>query len=204
MNRLTKCMTAMGFLVCLSSPAMAWTLETDDKDYQIKVWTQPVENSDYRAFKGEIFIHATVDQVAEVVTDTSHYPEWYHNNKFAKKLKQINKNQGLTYSVTQLPWPVSNRDSVTLSTKKTLPNGDIHIHVVAQPDAYPRQEGLIRVPKLDGSWKIENVDNHQTKVTLQIAAEPGGSIPSWLANGLVVDMPFYSLTNLKARIENKK
>ncbi len=190
---------------CVASfSAQAWQLEISEQQPPLKIWTQSVADSDFRAFKGEIMINATVAQVADVITHTEGYPEWYFNSKVAKKLKVINQSQGLTYSISSLPWPVSDRDAVTLSTKSVLANGDIHIQVEARPDLYPIQKDLIRVPKLEGSWKIERTDAQQTKVTLQIAAEPGGSIPSWLANSLVVDMPFYSLSNLKQRVEAAK
>jgi len=76
----------------------------------------------------------------------------------------------------------------------------------AQPDAYPPQIGLIRVPRLEGFWKLQpqhsDTSQPSVKVTLQISTEPGGDIPSWLVNAMVVDMPFNSLKNLKERVEN--
>ena len=41
----------------------------------------------------------------------------------------------------------------------------------------------------------------QTEVTYQVHTEPGGSVPSWLANKFVVEAPFNTLKALKAAAE---
>jgi hypothetical protein len=39
-------------------------------------------------------------------------------------------------------------------------------------------------------------------VAYQIHADPGGSIPGWLANATVVDTPFKTLKNLRSTIQS--
>ncbi|MFO6080183.1 START domain-containing protein, partial [Pseudomonas aeruginosa] len=46
----------------------------------------------------------------------------------------------------------------------------------------PEEKGQIRVPKLVGEWKLQPKGQGVTEVTYQVETEPGGSIPSWLAN----------------------
>lgn len=189
-------------IACFSSSSYAWTLEPTDESSIVKVWTQAVEGSTFRAFKGQVIIKTPMKEVFSVIKDTDNIPSWYHNTKKAKKLKQISDTQALSYAVTSAPWPVSDRDSVTLSTQKTLENGDYLIELVSKPDTYPKQPGLVRIPKLKGYWKLQATSKDLTTVTFEIAAEPGGEIPSWLANSMVVDMPFYTLSNLKMKLEN--
>lgn len=189
-------------LITLSSVGHAsiWQSQAVDSD-EVKVWTKAIDNSDFKAFKGQVTINATVETVLAVVTDHNNYPHWYHKNKLTKKLKQISETQALSYAITQTPWPVNNRDSVTISTQTHLADGSVKIDIEAVDDAYPEQAGLIRITQLNGFWKLEKITAQQTRVTLQISAEPGGEIPSWLANSMVIDMPFYTLSNLKQRIE---
>lgn len=129
-------------------------------------------------------------------------PKWYHNTSIAKQILVLDANQSLNYTVTTAPWPVKNRDSVTLVTDRPQVNGEYLIEFSARPEEYPEQANRIRIPKLEGFWKLVPLAKNKTEVTLQIAAEPGGKIPSWLANSMVIDMPLFSLTNLKDRIEN--
>ncbi|MDG6777965.1 START domain-containing protein [Thiomicrorhabdus sp. zzn3] len=168
----------------------------------VRVWTQKVPGSDFDAFKGEVVINASIDQILSVIRDTQNVPKWYYRTLEARQLKRLNKHQALNYAVTSAPWPVSDRDSVTLATVHKSEDGIVTIELEARPDAYPKQPNRIRIPRLDGFWQLRPISEGQTQVILQIATEPGGQIPSWLANVMVVEMPYYSLTRLKTRVES--
>ena len=190
-------------LLCLSysHASYAWDLEDTAKDNPIQVWTQVVKGSNFKAFKGLVKINAPVSKIMSIIRDTENLPKWYYNTEEAKVLKKMSDTETLSYTVTSTPWPVTNRDAVTLASQKPLDNGGFLIELTAKPNAYPLQKDRIRVPKMKGFWKLEPVGKDSTKVTFQIAAEPGGEIPSWLANSMVVEMPFYTLKNLKALAE---
>ena len=188
-------------LLSLSTLAQAWELQETEENAPVQVWTQAVSGSNFKAFRGQVTINASLYKTLAVIKDTLNIPKWYHNTAVAQKIATLNHNQSLNYTVTTAPWPVSNRDSVTLVTDKPQANGEYLIELSARPEELPEQENRIRIPKLEGFWKLVPLADNKTEVTLQIAAEPGGEIPSWLANSMVIDMPFYSLTNLKKRVE---
>ena len=176
----------------------------DIESNTVKVWTKPIADSEFMAFKGSVMVQASVERILEVITNQESYPEWYHNNKLTKQIKKLSSNQTINYSVIKAPWPVTYRDSVTLSTQKRLADGSIEITLKSKPNAYPLQKDLIRIRAISGYWKLTKIAPQITKVTLQISAEPGGRIPSWLANSIVIDMPLYTLTNLKNRVEDSE
>jgi len=190
----------LGLLTTTSS--QAWQLEKVDDETSIQVWTQSVKDSSFKAFRGQVLIQAPLSKVLDVVGDTPNIPKWYHNTSEARKLTVIHKNQSLNYSIATAPWPVSNRDSVTLVTKKQLSDNSYLITLQAQPNQYPEQPGLVRIPKLEGYWHLTPIAEDLTNVVFEVAAEPGGEVPSWLANSMVIDMPFYTLSNLKERVES--
>jgi len=191
-------------LSLLSLNCVAWDEQFIEDNAAVTVWTQPVSGSDFKAFKGQVTIHSDINHTLKVIRDTKNVPKWYYNSTHAEQLQRISPDQSLNYSVTSAPWPVSDRDSVILATVIRHSNGNITIQMKGQPNRYPLQEDRIRIPKLEGSWHLEKLNEQTTRVTLQVTTEPGGEIPSWLANAMVVDMPFYSLTNLKERVENLK
>ncbi len=183
--------------------AQAWQQQFIDDETAVTVWTQKVAGSDFKAFKGEVVINATVDQVLAVIRDTANVPKWYYNAKHAEQLQRLSANQSLNYSVTSAPWPVTDRDSVILATVIRHDNLNITILMQARPDAHPLQANRIRIQKLDGSWQLQQITPQTTKVILEVTTEPAGQIPSWLANTMVIDMPFYSLDNLKSYVEKR-
>jgi hypothetical protein len=54
----------------------------------------------------------------------------------------------------------------------------------------PPQAGAVRMPLLRGSWSVERIDADRSRVTYQIAVNPGGSIPGWMVRrGAVRALP---------------
>jgi len=52
------------------------------------------------------------------------------------------------------------------------------------------QSGAVRMPLLRGSWLVEPIDASRSRVTYQIAVNPGGSIPGWMVRrGAVSALP---------------
>lgn len=66
---------------------------------------------------------------------------------------------------------------------------DVVIDVQRRPDGCawseqqqgaPPHAGAVRMPLLRGSWLVEPLGSSRSRVTYQIAVNPGGSIPKWL------------------------
>jgi hypothetical protein len=78
----------------------------------------------------------------------------------------------------------------------------IRIDVVNIGDYYPLKEDLVRVPYIKGFWELIKIDDISTKIVFMNAASPGGSIPDWLADSFVLDMPYHSLNNFRYMLKN--
>ena len=57
---------------------------------------------------------------------------------------------------------------------------------------------------MSGFWSFTPVDNGKILVRYQVHAEPGGSLPSWLANSVVVDTPYYTMANMVEMLKKEK
>ena len=71
------------------------------------------------------------------------------------------------------------------------------------PDYIPEVQGEIRVPELAGLWKLSPRGDGRTEGIYEMRGEPGGSVPSWLANSFVVDAPLETLRTLRAVAERQ-
>jgi len=186
--------------MCTSPIARAdesWTLAKDADG--IKVYTRSVANSRLREFKGEVVLATNAEQVVNVLKDVNSYRKWMPDVVTSELLASSNKER-YHYIENAAPWPVSNRDGVYLFSfgrNEDAGAGVTVVRVKAVPDYAPRRDGKVRVPKSDGFWKIASAGNG-VRVTYQIHADPGGSIPRWLANSTVVDTPFKTLKNLRS------
>jgi hypothetical protein len=172
----------------------------------IKVFTRPVEGSDMDEFMGVTTIDVPYGVVGEVLRDIPAQTEWMADCMASKLLKTIAENDLVVYNATKTPWPVSNRDVVLkTSTSIDLKKGVVNVNFKAVNDAeFPAKDGFVRMPDLTGKWKLERLEPSKTKVTYNIKANPGGSIPSSIANMTSKNLPFKTLKNLKKMVTKEK
>ena len=165
----------------------------------IKVYTRKVEGASLDAFKGEGNISASLETILAVLRDGDRYTDWSPDCTVSVQKENTAKRQ-VNYSVTEAPFPVSDRDAYVELTFDTLKNG-IKIHLRGIPDYAPEDEDYVRIQFIKGFWLLQKIDDQTTKVTYQLQADPGGSIPTWLANATAVDQPFKSIQGLREVVE---
>jgi hypothetical protein len=90
---------------------------------------------------------------------------------------------------------------VLLVTSEQGADGTLTRTLKGEPTYIPEEKGFVRVAQVEGFWKFVPKGADQTEVTYQVHTEPGGSVPSWLANKFVVDAPFNTLKALKEKAE---
>lgn len=172
-----------------------WRLET--RADGIDVHTRAVPGSEIRAFKGESLIEADLETVLAVVRDSDRYQDWFPNCPESRLLRREGA-VSYQYSVTAAPWPVDDRDNIFRSTLvRDAETGVVDISITAAPEAYPEQPGRVRVRSARGRWRLEPVDDARTRVLFEMHLDPGGGIPSWMANARVVSTPFEALSSLR-------
>ena len=162
----------------------------------IQVYTRSIEGFKLEEFKGIIEIDFSVKEIAALIKNVDSHPEWIKDCSKAELLKQTTDKMWV-YSVTKAPFPVNDRDGIALFSFHKIENA-LKIELKGKADYLAPKKDLVRIPYLNGFWLLEKQSNQKTKVTYQIHADPGGSVPAWLANATAVDMPFETLSNLRA------
>ncbi|WP_426142851.1 START domain-containing protein [Pseudomonas sp. DWP3-1-2] len=189
-----------GFTVLISVAAQAedWQVAKDENG--IKISLSEVAGSKYKAYRGETVINASIAKLRSLQEDVVGACAWVHECKSQKLLKHEG-NKAWTYTQFNTPWPVTARDSVLEVTTEQGADGSLTRKLEGQPKYIPEENGFVRVTQVEGFWKFVPLSADRTQVTYQVHTEPGGSVPSWLANKFVVDAPFNTLMALKARAE---
>jgi hypothetical protein len=190
--------------LCAGQAAMAdepWTLAKDSDG--IAVHTRSVPGSQLKAFKGEVDLPVSVDHVLEAIGDADSLRVWLPDAAQCLMLRSTDTERWV-YVETEAPWPVSNRDGVYHFTfVRDVGDEAATVRVEAVPEYVPRIDGLVRIPKSDGYWRIE-ARGAGVHASYQIHADPGGLVPAWLANATVVRFPFKTLRNLRRHLETAR
>jgi hypothetical protein len=184
---------------CAAAQAQDWQLAKDEEG--IQVYLSAVPGSQYKVYRGETIIQASVARIRALQEDVGGSCAWIHQCKDQLLIRKEGTSSW-THTYFDTPWPVSPRDSLIEVTTEEQENGLLR-QLKGVPDLLPEEKGYVRVARVDGFWKLEPLEDQRVKVTYQLHNEPGGSVPSWLANSFVIDAPFNTLKGLRSLAEEQ-
>jgi hypothetical protein len=180
-----------------------WDLAKDKNG--VKVYTRKVEGWGIKEYKVIMEIKTSPSKIVAALKDVPSRYEWAYNSIEIREVERPNSEEVAIYNKVDAPWPVADRDNIT-RFKFSYPSANItrvDMTVVKSHAKAPVYDGIVRIERLKGHWLIRDKGNGWTEIIQQCVAEPGGSIPDWLANSAVVDNPYNSMYNLKQYIEKK-
>lgn len=172
------------------------------EDGGITTWKREVPGQEVPDFRGQVVIDADIDAVRNAIEDWQHHTQWMHRCAESKQLKRLNEIESLLYNRTDSPWPVSDRDVVVKTKRQVSSDGsDILLSFQnVQTELQPAVDGVVRMPRLAGFYKLTRLRPGKTKVVYQVEANVGGSLPKWIVKRVVKDMPYETLARLRERV----
>jgi hypothetical protein len=194
-------LVVLSFLFMPASQADETPWQFRFKKDDISVYTRKLPSL-LLEFKSDVIVSVPLAQVVAFYEDEKRTSEWYFQCTHMELIKDEGPLKKVFYFVMHPPWPVSERDAVFLRVKSVDPaTGAVTYHLTALPEAYPLQEGKVRVPYLELVWRFTPVGKERTEVYFQQHGEAGGYIPSFIANALVVDTPLKTLQSFRTLVE---
>ncbi|MEO4049254.1 START domain-containing protein [Pseudomonas sp. CAU 1711] len=190
---------AGALLLGMQAQAEDWQLVKDEDG--IKVYLSEVPGSKYKAYRGETSIASDMRTLRALQEDVQGSCAWI----YACAGQRLLKHEGVeswVYTRFAMPWPVQARDAVVHLVTEEGADGSLTRRMVGQPDYLPGVKEHVRVTSLKGLWRFVP-QGERVEVVYQVHSEPGGSVPSWLANSFVVDAPFNTLKALRALAEGR-
>jgi hypothetical protein len=178
-----------------------WKLELDKEG--IRVFTRYVEESSFKEFRGEMTMEGTVSKIADEICDVEKYPEWCYKTELVRVIKKEGNTIRYFY-VSKTPGFLKTRVAYFESQKEIdHKTNEVTITLNNFQSGEPISESSLLIPIMKGYWKLTPVGENNVLVTMQMLTDPGGIIPAWLANMVVVDSPFVTFKNLRERVSKK-
>lgn len=186
--------SAMALAELPDEEAEGWSLrkETDN----IRVFTIDQPDSSFKAFKAEAVLDAPIENIMAVMANPQSCVEWVHNCSESYAFGDGDFHDRYAYSVNDMPWPVTDRDYVIRIRTRGDRNGDIVMDLNAIPEQREDESDYVRVDKSDTLYRF-TPEGDQTRMIWVQHTEPNGSIPGWLVNSLLVDIPIRSMEQLE-------
>jgi hypothetical protein len=195
----------LGMPLCMSQPALAgdpldphapeWELRK--QKLGIQVYTRTIDGSSFEAFQGRSILKARIPSLVAVMSHAESCVDWVHQCSGARNLDKVTPQSSHQYGVNQFPWPAQNRDYVIHITTQYDPERSIfRVNTNAVDEKLPLTEN-IRINQMKIRYLLQRVDDQYTQVYWTQHTEPGGWLPGWMVNMLLVDIPFNSLVSLE-------
>ncbi len=197
------------FLVCFF---ISYSVFADTYDWihitkrdGIDIYSRNTKNSPIKSLRAEGVIKSSINQITAILRDVPTAMDWVPNLHHRSYVKNISDTEAVLYDVTNLPWPVKDRDMV------------VHHRLVLSPDQKylilkfnsvenekPYDENYVRAHIQEGEIHFRPVQNNHTFVKVFMLVDPMGKIPKWVVNLLQVKMPYEFIMALDKSAINTK
>ncbi len=179
-----------------------WKLAKNEKG--IRVSTRKSEDSPIKAFQGVTTADATVDEAVRLFETPESACQWIYQCSEFKILEDKSPEEKIIYFHQDMPWPVADRDVVYQRVRQTdADTGTVTYTLTDLKDVYPEKKAGVRLVSLNGKWRFSPAEGNQVEILDEQHVDPGGSLPTWLVNRLVVDVPFDTLKEFKVLLKHK-
>lgn len=179
-----------------------WQLYKDKQ--QVQIYTRALPGKALQ-IKAQTQLPLPPSALPALLDDVTQGPLWIHNCQ-SVRLLDAKGNIRLVYTRFNAPWPFSDRDMLTRSQSITLANGlQINVASVVDDALMPEQTKLVRMRKVTGQWQaIQQEVNGEliTTFSYQGSGDPGGSLPTWLANKILIDSTFRTFVAMREQLEH--
>lgn len=189
-------------VVSSCSFAQSWNF-IKEKD-GIRIYTRTPENSNFKCFKGETVYNTTMDKINNYIGNVENINWWDKNLREIKVLSSERDKEMKYYLIYDVPWPLSDRDLCVEAKITTDPLTGERV-VFAKPllDVVPEKEGIVRIRNYWQKWTLKPMGNNKVQAVLEGFVDPGGSVPAWLYNMVIVDTPLKVMRGIKSLVEEK-
>ncbi|MGI9286648.1 MAG: START domain-containing protein [Pseudomonadales bacterium] len=197
--------TALLLLLCSIALTAAedWGLKKDSDGIQI--FTRTVEGSKFKAVRGVTEMETSLASLVALVQDSAACPEWADLCKESRVEETLSAQEMYVYTHNDLPWPVKDRDVLAHVVWTQDPESRaVTMQSTATSDKLANTKGRVRLTEADARWIFTPLVNNKVEVVTEAHINPGGPLPAWITNMLLVDAPFKTLTNLRTLVKNPK
>ncbi len=172
---------------------------------RIKAYYKKNDSSQLKRVKVETVVKASLKELVAAVKDAQNHHKWVFMNCQSEVIEESDDFNWVYSGVTDLPWPASDRDYITVVKMKQNPiDYSVEINALAAPDFIPQKEGFVRIRLIKSSWLFNPLGNGEVHIVFKMEVDPGGNIPIWLVNLAVTKGPYKTVEGLLKQVDSVK
>ncbi len=194
----------------------SWTdspaLEENANDWKLvksqdhlSLFTADYGTSDFEAFKAQAVIDQPLEAVFAVIADPVTCPRWVDGCLKSESLQIESFNNRVGYALNDLPWPFKNREVIVrIHTRSASDANTLYIDMFTEAslnslsldDTSLEDTSAFRIESSHARYILRRASDEVTELVWMQHTEPGGALPAWLVNSMVIDLPRKSIAKL--------
>ncbi len=178
-----------------------WKFKKVDEN-GIEIFTRDKNDSPYKEYRITALLPTQPETILKELIEAPKYMEGAEPG-VSYYLKEQGPDQHLFYVVKKLPWPIKDRDLITLITVKRPSDDTIILTMEGFPEGLPLVKNTIRIKNLMGQWTLKKSGDN-TAVTQQLFVDPEGSLPPFVTNSMLTKGPYKTFLELLDVAKNDK
>jgi hypothetical protein len=190
--------TASNFLLLvallMSNACWAEDWKLEKQKNTVSIYSKKTE-SGYKEIKVKTIVETHPHALLALFNDIAFSPEWIHNCIGVELLEEVSPTQRLVNTFFEAPWPVKNRDMVTLYTT-TYSDLAVQIKISNKSEAISNHKKFVRMQNMHGLWEANAIEEGKSEIIYTGGGNPGGNLPTFLANGELISSMFKTFQNL--------
>jgi len=176
-----------------------WTLIKNEKG--IMVYTKSTDTSRIKSIKTVMYLKTSLSSLVALIQDARNLHNWVYNNEYGEMLEQSSSMMTVSYTQTDLPWPVSDRDVVASIRITQYPvTKEVDICSESKNNFFSEKEGFVRIRKFHAIWRLIPEIEGLVRVEFELYVDPAGNIPAWIANMTIKKGPYKTMLNMQKEI----
>lgn len=199
--RVVKMLSVVAFVLAANvGEAKEPQWEVASQSGPVTVYTRSFQGSNYLGFLGVTTVDRPVGDVVAYFEDFGRHKEWMPPRTMDVRKVRDDVAGPIVYMKFDIPTPLKDRDAVIAYRKSIKPDGSVEMAFDAKSGIVAEKGGVVRMPKISGAWTFRPTGPQTTEIRYQQHQEPGGMIPSFMANQMVVDTPAVSLAQMRQKL----
>tara|TARA_R110000751_G_scaffold55346_3_gene118702 strand:+ start:18583 stop:19176 length:594 start_codon:yes stop_codon:yes gene_type:complete len=175
-----------------ASWAEDWKLEK--QQHNVSVYSKQTD-SGYKEIMVKTIVETNPHALIALFNDVAFSSQWIHNCIEVKMLEVVSPTERLINTFFEAPWPVKDRDMVTLSSIKTSEHS-VQIEITDRGEVIPKHKKFVRMQNMHGLWEADTIEEGKSEITYTGGGNPGGNLPTFIANRELISSMLKTFQNL--------
>jgi hypothetical protein len=160
-------------------------------------WVKVNSNLTVKERKGEMIIEGTMNSVINILCDPTKTKLWMENVSDSYLIDKRSDKEWSSYTYFSLPWPLENRDMVSVSSLKYNTPGTAIIEIESKESTLPLNKNVTRLMNYKASWEIADIGNGHIFISLSAISSTAPEYPRFILDPIVRGAFMRNLYKLK-------